>query len=108
MDTLPATNNLLPNNEKDKYTVDRLGHLSEVELDGLGAKLHCHNVRNAKPGTDEGLCTETPSIYINHQHFRGFYTKENYRANACLDHINMRKRFRKKNRSIIVGLLDSN
>ena len=37
--------------------------------------------------SDEGLCAETSAIYVNCQHLRGFYTKENYRGNARLDYI---------------------
>ena len=36
-----------------------------------------------------GLCAETSAIYINHQHLRGFNTKENYRVNARFDYIHV-------------------
>ena len=42
---------------------------------------------NAKSGADEGYWAEMSAIYINHQHLRGFYTKENC-GNARLDHVN--------------------
>ena len=44
-----------------------------------------------KSGADEGYWAETSAIYINHQHLCEFYTKENYRGNAHLDHTNSYK-----------------
>ena len=42
---------------------------------------------HVKSGSVEGHWAEMSAIYINHQHLRGFYTKENYRGNARLDYI---------------------
>ena len=44
-------------------------------------------VNGRRFGAHEGLCAETSAIYINHQHLRAFYTKENYRGIAHLDYM---------------------
>ena len=41
---------------------------------------------HVKSGSDEGYWAEMSAIYINHQHLRGFYTKENHCGNARFDH----------------------
>ena len=37
-------------------------------------------------GTDEGYWAEMSAVYINQQHLRRFYTKENHGGNARFDH----------------------
>ena len=49
--------------------------------------LHQRQILHVESGADEGHWAETSSIYTNHQHLRGFYTKENYRGDTHLYNI---------------------
>ena len=51
------------------------------------SSLRPRQISHVKSGADEGYWAETSAIYTNHQHLRGFYTKENLCGNARFDRI---------------------